>query len=436
MDFSGYGRYSYIGFDPFMTFESKGKSIKITEGNAIRKFSRDPFDTLRDLMNIYNFEDSHNPEILKGAAVGYFSYDMGRLVENIPSHAADDLRVPDSILNFYDCIITIDRFENKIYLCGCNFSGRAKERIKEIKKEIRKFKPQQKECQDYKKDKPEGIKNRITPDIRSNFSLKGYKNAINRIKEYIAKGDVYQINLSQRFLMPLRKSPWSLYKNLRKINPAPFGAFLDSGKMMILSSSPERFLKYRASDRIIQTRPIKGTRPRGSDVKKNQEMINALLSSEKDHAEHLMIVDLERNDLGRVAETGSVNVKELAILETFPTVFHLTSTIEARMAERFDRIDLLKATFPGGSITGAPKIRAMEIIEELEPVRRGVYTGSIGYLSFGGDLNLNITIRTIVVKNQKAWFHAGGGIVIDSDPDEEYQETLDKAKALMVALHL
>jgi len=228
--------------------------------------------------------------------------------------------------------------------------------------------------------------------------------------------------------------PYELYSRLRAINPAPFAAYLNFDDVAIVSSSPERFLQFAADTRMVYTRPIKGTRPRGANLEEDAKLAEELLNSEKDRAELIMIIDLERNDLGRVCEIGSVRVPELIVLEKYPTVYHLVSTVVGKLPKWKDRIDLLKATFPGGSITGAPKIRSMEIIDELEPTKRSVYTGAVGYLSFTGNMELNIVIRTFIVNNGKAYFQVGGGIVADSDPEAEYQETLDKAKALFEAL--
>jgi len=267
-----------------------------------------------------------------------------------------------------------------------------------------------------------------------NFTPEEYIKAVSKVREYIAAGDVFQVNLSQRFEANLTVPPYELYRRLRQVNPAPFASYLNFNGVTIVSASPERFLKVRGD--LVETRPIKGTRPRGHDPIEDAALAQELVHSIKDQAENVMIVDLERNDLGRVCRYGTVKVTELAILETFPTVFHLTSTVIGRLRQSKDVVDLLKATFPGGSITGAPKVRAMEIIDELEPTKRSVYTGSIGYLSFTGDLDLNIVIRTFLVKDFKAYFQVGGGIVYDSDPAAEYLETMDKAKALIQALKL
>ncbi len=270
--------------------------------------------------------------------------------------------------------------------------------------------------------------------LTSNFTHEGYLRAVERTWEYICAGDIFQANISQRFQVDLALSPYELYRRLREVNPAPFAAYLSYPELTVVSASPERFLKV-VGDRV-ETRPIKGTRPRGATPAQDSALAQELLGSVKDRAENVMIVDLERNDIGRACRYGSVEVEELAILESYPTVFHLTSTVAGRLAPGKNRIDLLKATFPGGSITGAPKVRAMEIIDELEPTRRSVYTGAIGYLGFDGGMDLNIVIRTFLVKDRKAYFQVGGGIVYDSEPEAEYQETLHKAKGLMQALNL
>ncbi|MCL6560459.1 MAG: aminodeoxychorismate synthase component I, partial [Firmicutes bacterium] len=259
--------------------------------------------------------------------------------------------------------------------------------------------------------------------------------AIKRVKEYIAAGDVYQVNIAQRFTVPLLTDGFSLFGQLLYTNPSPFAAYLSGNGFTVISTSPERFLHYDALTRRIHTRPIKGTRPRGRDPAEDARLAHELLASGKDRAEHVMIVDLERNDLGRLAVTGSVHVPEFCVLEKFPTVFHLTSTVEATLPPEVGLAKIMRATFPGGSITGAPKVRAMEIIDEIEPVARGVYTGSIGYLSFNGNMDLNIVIRTLVLRGG-IHFHVGGGIVADSDPEGEYQETLDKGLAFSRVLGL
>jgi para-aminobenzoate synthetase component 1 len=268
--------------------------------------------------------------------------------------------------------------------------------------------------------------------LQTNFTKDEYLDAVRKAKEYIAAGDIYQVNLSQRFSTGIDGDPFVLYRRLHRINPAPFGCFLDYGGVTVVGASPERFLRLRG--RRVETRPMKGTRPRGKSPDEDRYLKQELLNSRKDQAELVMIVDLERNDLGRVCDYGSVRVRTLRALETYATVFQTTASVLGRLRRDRDRIDLLRACFPGGSVTGAPKIRAMEIIEEIEPTRRGIYTGSIGYLDFGGNLDMNIAIRTMVCKNGRVYFQVGGGIVADSDPEEEYEETLVKSKALIEAL--
>jgi para-aminobenzoate synthetase component 1 len=268
--------------------------------------------------------------------------------------------------------------------------------------------------------------------LRAGFSREEYIAAVEKARQYIIDGDIFEVNLSQRFETDLCTTPYELYKRLRRLNPAPFACYLGFDDVIVASASPERFLRLREG--CVETRPIKGTRPRGKNTKKDQKLADELISSLKDQAENIMIVDLERNDLGRICQYGSVKVTELAILEVYPTVFHLTSTVIGRLEEGRGIVDLLRATFPGGSITGAPKVRAMEIIDELEPTRRSIYTGSIGYFGFDGNLDLNITIRTFIIKGGKAYFQVGGAVVYDSNPEDEYQETLHKAKAMIDSL--
>ena len=270
--------------------------------------------------------------------------------------------------------------------------------------------------------------------LRSTFTRRGYLDAVARVREYIVAGDIFQANLSQRFQTRLPVPPFQLYQQLRQRNPAPFSAYLDFGELQVLSASPERFLRLDQERREVETRPIKGTRPRGLGPMHDAALGRALAESEKDRAENVMIVDLLRNDLSRVCRPGTVRVPELFALEHHPTVHHLVSTVVGELEPAADAIDLLRATFPGGSITGAPKVRAMEIIAELEPTQRGVYCGSIGYLSASGAMDTSIVIRTYLVLRGQVYFQAGGGIVADSDPELEYRETLDKARGLIETL--
>lgn len=418
------GRYSFLGWDPFLILKAKANQIQLIRGTKIEQRKGEPFLALREILNRYQIRDIPQdlPPFL-GGGVGYLGYDLCHFVEKVPSTAKDDLGLPDVYIAFYDSVFIIDHLYNKIFLSAISFTKKIKS------KEI--FEERLEEATLCATRYPLNAKKEGNYLLDSNFTKSQYLQAVQAAKKYIREGDIYQVNLSQRFHGKLTMAPEMLYQSLRGVNPAPFAGYLNFGQIKVLSSSPERFLKVKG--REVQTRPIKGTRPRGDTEKKDKKLAEELLSSIKDRAELIMIVDLERNDLGRICEFGSVKVPELITLEAFPTVFHTVSTIEGRLRQGKDRIDLLKATFPGGSITGAPKIRSMEIIDELEPTTRGIYTGALGYFGFNNTMDLNIVIRTLLVKNEDFYFQVGGGIVADSDPEKEFQETLDKAKALILA---
>ena len=432
MDPQRLGRWSFMGSDPFLVMRSKGDAITLIKAGREEKRRGNPFDLLDELLEEYKIESRELPAPFTGGAVGYFSYDLCHFIGRLPTKAIDDLELPDCYLAFYDAIAAYDHKENKTYLISTGFPereegkrlGRAKARLNELRNLILLSPPPL----TIKESKQGGTK------LKANFSHQGYLRAVAKAREYIGAGDIFQVNLSQRFEVDLNIKPYELYKRLRQINPAPFSSYLNFEGVSIAGASPERFLKLKGD--MVETRPIKGTKPRGRTPEEDKALAAELLASKKDRAENIMIVDLERNDLGRVCRYSTVKVTELAILETYPTVYHLTSTVVGRLREGTDRIDLLKASFPGGSITGAPKVRAMEIIDELEPTRRSVYTGSIGYLGFNGETDLNIVIRTFIIKDGRAYFQVGGAVVYDSEPEAEYIETLDKGKALIQALGL
>ncbi len=436
MDPAKLGRYSFIGADPFLVLKSRGQEISLSYDDGRKEtVMGNPFDVLDGLLRRYRMETGPVPVPFSGGAVGYFSYDLCHFIERLPRTAVDDLKLPECYLAFYDTIIAFDLQQGRAYIISCGFpeenetarKRRAQARLDELKALILS-------------GRPKGAGSAGTAPVgseialKTNFSRRQYLKAVAVAREYILAGDIFQVNISQRFEAKLAAPPYELYRQLRLVNSAPFASYLGFEEVSVASASPERFL--RLSGDLVQTRPIKGTRRRGATLAEDAALANELLSSVKDRAENVMIVDLERNDLGRICRYGSVKVTELAVLENYPTVFHLTSTVEGRLSPGKGAIELLKATFPGGSITGAPKVRAMEIIDELEPTRRSVYTGSIGYLGFNGDMDLNIVIRTVLVKDGKACFQVGGGIVYDSKPEAEYEETLDKARALIQALNL
>jgi para-aminobenzoate synthetase component 1 len=405
-----------------------GETRQVKEG--------DPFQTLRDLMR--DFQVARLPEAppLVAGAMGYFAYDLGRCVERIPDDTTDDVPVADCHLGFYGAVAALDHVQRRAWVSAIGApesdprSARAlaEKRAAELAERIAAAAEHGSSEVAPRQLRGQGPALRIS----SNFARQDYLRAVARTKEYIAAGDIYQANLSQRLSAPLATTPFALYQRLARENPAPFAAYFETSDAAVVCCSPERFLQVRG--REVETRPIKGTRPRGRTPEEDARLAAELLASVKDRAENVMIVDLERNDIGRVCEFGSVHVPELFALESFATVHHLVSTVRGRLRPEETAVDCLRACFPGGSITGAPKVRAMEIIEELEPTRRGVYTGAIGYLCFSGDMDLNIVIRTVVVKEGTAYFQVGGGIVADSDPQAEYEETLDKARALGKAL--
>jgi para-aminobenzoate synthetase component 1 len=437
MDPGKLGRYSFVGSSPFLVLTSRGSEITLTRGAEKSSLRGNPFDVLNNFLEVYHL-DSSSPQVpFLGGAVGYFSYDLCHFIERLPSTAVDDLRLPECYFGFYDLVVAFDNLQGRAYIISTGFPElresermeRASQRLKEVKEKLADVPASGREAALLPTS---STMRQVT--LAGGFTHQEYADAVEKARQYIIAGDIFEVNLSQRFEAELSTTPYELYCRLRQINPAPFACYLGFDEVSVVSASPERFLRVRRD--WVETRPIKGTRPRGKTPEEDKTLAGELVSSVKDQAENIMIVDLERNDLGRVCRFGTIKVTELAILEVFPTVFHLTSTVVGNLRKGKNCIDLLKATFPGGSITGAPKVRAMEIIDELEPTRRSVYTGNIGYLSFNGDLDLNIAIRTFLVKGSKAYFQVGGAVVYDSDPEAEYQETLDKARALINALNM
>ncbi|HTJ78461.1 MAG TPA: aminodeoxychorismate synthase component I [Rariglobus sp.] len=423
---AGLGAYSFIGLEPFLVFSAKGHAITLTRDGHDTTHTGDAFAELQSLLKRYHAPAAPDcPVPFTGGAVGFFSYELCTQFEKITRTAPDDLPdVPDLTLAFYDGLIAHEHVTGRTWLVANPVHTTS---ATDILARLRA-----------------ALAQPATPNLQSsafcaqpsaptaNFTATAYTDAIACIKAYIASGDVYQVNLTQRFSTPLPCPPFALYERLRARSAAPFASYLNFGPVQIVSSSPERFL--RIAGRRVETRPIKGTRRRDASPAADILLADELLASPKDRAELLMIVDLERNDLGRVCEYGSVRVDDLWHLESHPTVHHLVANVSGTLRPECDVIDCLRATFPGGSITGAPKIRAMQIIDELEPHRRHIYTGAIGYIGFNGDCDLNIAIRTLTCTGGRAHYSVGGGIVWDSDPAAEYQETLDKGRAMHEAL--
>ncbi|SHI89480.1 aminodeoxychorismate synthase, subunit I [Clostridium cavendishii DSM 21758] len=413
---SEFSRFSFIGINKFKTFRAYGNNIEIDN----HKFKGDIFYELEKLIIEYKFNYESDLPLVSGC-IGYFSYDAARTLESIPDTTEYDFNIPDAYFNFYDNIIIFDLLNKKTYITALGILEDKKSSISRIENKL-------KECQ--AREIKEVIPKKT--NFKSNFTREEYINTVKALKEYIKSGDVYIANLTQRFYCDSLNDSFNIYESLRSINKAPFSAYMKLDGFEVISSSPERFVKIY--DRKVETRPIKGTRPRGStpheDIRNKEELEN----SEKDKSELLMIVDLERNDLSKVCKNNTIKVTDLFKLETYATVFHLVSTITGMLKDDVTSVKCIRECFPGGSITGAPKIRAMEIIEELEGLKRNLYTGSIGYFDFRGNSDFNIVIRTIVKKDNKAYFGVGGGITIDSIEEDEYEETLDKAKALMKVL--
>ncbi len=422
-DLKGLGRYSFLGASPYKIIRSKGNTVEVESFYGNYRYQGNAFDFIGEELKRFSIASEHYIPFLLGG-VGYFSYDLLHLLEEIPSKTIDDIGFPECHIAFYDTSIAFDHHEGKGYVVSVT-ENKADEVIELLRSEKSEVRGQKLDIQTQNSK----LKTR---HFDSNFTKEAYIKAIQKAMEYIEAGDIYQVNLSQRFLTEVDTTPYDLYLRLREASPAPFSAYLDFGKAAVLSSSPERFLKVDGIE--IVTSPIKGTRPRGKNPEEDEGLKKELEHSEKDRSEHIMILDLERNDLGKVCKYGTVRVKDEMDIQSFAQVHHMVSTVVGELKEGIGLMDIMKATFPGGSITGAPKVRAMEIIEELEPVKRGVYTGSIGYIGFNGKMDMNIAIRTLSVKDGNAFFSVGGGIVADSDPNAEYQETLDKAKGMMEAL--
>ncbi|MCB1877417.1 MAG: aminodeoxychorismate synthase component I [Chromatiales bacterium] len=415
----GQGRFDILVAEPVATLTTYGAQTQIRRGGQAELRSTDPFELVREYLG----ERSTAPLGLPfaGGALGWFGYDLARRPQRLSPPLPDAGSVPDMAVGIYDWAVVVDHWRRRSYLVG---EGRYPETLERWDELAERF-----SAAAVIEDR-DGL--RLKRPLESNFSRRGYGEAFRRVRHYIREGDCYQVNLAQRFAAPVGGDAWSTYRQLRRFNPAPFGAFINHPEAQVLCASPERFLRLREG--VVETWPIKGTRPRGADPATDLELQRHLAASAKDRAENVMIVDLLRNDLGRVCIPGSIEVPNLFEVQTFATVHHLVSSVRGRLAMGQDATNLLRACFPGGSITGAPKIRAMEIIDELEPHRRGIYCGAIGYLGYNGDMDTNIVIRTMVHNAGWVKLWAGGGIVWDSQEEAEFQETLDKASALFQVL--
>lgn len=407
----GLGEWSFFGADPFKVVEHSSEYVldENSDGLAV----------LRAEMGIVELVESIADIPFIGGAVGFISYDYGRQIETLPSLAKDDRKLPDMWFGLYDGVAALNHITGSLFLIALGIRADEEQVLDELRAIV--------DIEVVRK--PVSL---CYGDWKWNMTREDFEAKVDRVRDYIASGDVYQVNLSRRARCHFDGEPIALFQELRHGNPAPYGAYICTGDLQVISTSPEQFL--RKTGRMVETRPIKGTRPRGETPDEELRNAEALRSSEKERAELLMIVDLERNDLGRVAEFGSVRVEGLYHLEHYKRVMHQTAQVKATLAEQYDVYDCLRALFPGGSVTGAPKVRALEIIEELEPTRRGVYCGSVGYIGFNGDAEFNIAIRSLHIKDGCLDYQVGGGIVWDSEPSSEYQETLDKGRAIRETL--
>lgn len=413
------GRFSYLLCRPSKRIAFRNGLMEVTTSAGTRELSGDPFDLLRQEVSTESGE-AKAPFPFAGGAVGYLTYEMGTYADSVRLHAERESVPYEMRFLCYDGGICIDHERERAYA----FAHPRAEDPERLVESLRQLAAESEMGIPFPKCS--------VGELVADGAEHDYLQAVDRIRRYIRDGDVYQVNLSQRFEAKCEGSPASIYDRLRSISPAPYACYMDFGEEQILSSSPEQLLKYQNREAV--TRPIKGTRARSVDRAVDESNRNDLASSEKDKAELLMIVDLERNDLGKVCEPGSIEVENLFRMEAYATVFHQTASVRGRVAEDKDGIDCLKAIYPGGSITGAPKLRAMEIIDSLEPSARGVYTGAIGYIGYDGAMEFNVAIRTLHCHNERISFHVGAGIVWDSDPKNEYEETLDKAVAMIKAI--
>lgn len=414
------GRYNIVGLNPVAVIRGKDETLHISESGKETIKRGNPLDLMQEYME--QWKTDYNPEYppFQGGAIGYFSYDCIRYIEKLPSLAEDDINIPDIFFLLFDDVFVYDQKEQVLWVIThyVDKYEEAKERLNEWKSL-------------WMTEAPEVTVPFESPEKKSEavaFTEAGFMKAVECIQEYIGAGDVFQVNLSTRQERTLQTHPLEIYTSLREINPSPYMGYLELGDFQIVSGSPELLIKKQGTE--VSTRPIAGTRSRGADEQEDEELASELIENEKERAEHVMLVDLERNDLGRVCKYGTVEVDEFMVIEKYSHVMHIVSNVRGEVEEDKDAFDLVKAVFPGGTITGAPKIRTMEIIEELEPVRRGIYTGSIGWIGYSGDTELNIVIRTLLAKDGKAHVQAGAGIVIDSNPENEYKESLKKAIAL------
>ncbi|MDQ0188125.1 anthranilate synthase component I family protein [Cytobacillus kochii] len=421
------GRYSMAGFCPVVEFTGKDNKLYIKTSEGVQVAHGNPLHEMKKWLKQYEIEEPLGslPDF-HGGVLGFVSYDYGRYIENLPDMTEDDLEMPDTHFFLFEEWFVFDHDTEELWLIFAHdkeedVTSRETAWVNRWTEEVEQGEVQL-----------AGEKEPTLKDV--SISEETFVQAVEKVQSYIASGDVFQVNLSVRGSQKLNVPPIEVYSHLRELNPSPYMGYLNTPDYQLVSGSPELLVKKKGDE--VSTRPIAGTRSRGKDEREDLKLANELIENEKERAEHVMLVDLERNDLGRVCQYGTVEVNEFMVIEKYSHVMHIVSNVRGQIANGRDGYDLIDASFPGGTITGAPKIRTMEIIDELEPVRRGIYTGSLGWIGFNGDLELNIMIRTMLVKEEVAYVQAGAGIVIDSEAHLEYKESLKKAKALWRAKEL
>jgi anthranilate synthase component 1 len=436
-------RYSFLGCDPYLvlsTGPSSGPDATLGTAGALERRHYPSgqeqafFDDLRQTMEKFKPVSIPGLPPFSGGAVGYFGYDMVRLVENIPATCIDDVGADDAVMMFFRTVLAFDHLRNQIHIVSNLILEDGSESVETLyAKAVSEIEAtEQLLAKPFEIPAPTRHEGEV--ELRSNFRKEDYLAAVERAKEYITAGDIFQVVLAQRFELDLPASPFQIYRALRMVNPSPYTYFLQMPGTSIVGASPEMLVQIRG--RSAAYRPIAGTRPRGKNDSEDQRLAEELIGDEKERAEHVMLVDLGRNDLGRVSKYGTVEVEEFMFIERYSHVMHLVSSLKGELRDDVDRFDALMACFPAGTVSGAPKVRAMEIIDQHEPTKRGVYAGSVLYADFSGNLDSCIAIRTLVARGGKGYIQAGGGIVADSIPENEYQETINKAQALVRALEL
>jgi anthranilate synthase component 1 len=432
-----WGRYTFLGADAHITFKIRGENCIVKEngGVSVRKHGGDPLKLLRELMGRYKPVSVKGLPRFCGGAVGFFAYDMVRYIEMLPEQTVDDLHADTAVFLVTDTLIIFDNVRHTIKVLACALTDGRRDHQALYDETVAKIddliavikKPLAVETHDRGEPFEDS-------SLEPNMTKDAFCQVVTRTKEYIYAGDIIQAVLSQRFQKKNNTDPVDLYRALRYVNPSPYLFFLKLEDMILIGSSPE--VMVRLEEGTLELKPIAGTKPRGKNEQEDRQLSDELLKDPKERAEHVMLVDLGRNDLGRIAQIGSVQVNELMVVERYSHVMHLVSLVQAQLADGKDCFDVFNATFPAGTLSGAPKVRAMEIIEELEPTRRGPYGGAVGYFSFSQNMDFCITIRTIMIKNGMLYIQVGAGIVADSDPDTEYQETVNKSAAMMQAIRM